>query len=171
MEESIRVKTLLLNSTFQPIAFLDEKKAIKLLVKNKVEILSKWDHKINYGLGYFELPAIIRLTYYISWKPRKKRFNRNSVFRRDQYICQYCGKACVSKETTIDHIIPISRGGKTDYLNCVVACLSCNLRKSNKLTEEVGMKLINNPFIPNLDLLLESKSIAPNHPDWSNFLF
>ena len=45
-------------------------------------------------------------------------------------------------ELSLDHVIPISRGGKSTWENVVCACLSCNVRKGNKLLHESGINLI-----------------------------
>lgn len=50
----------------------------------------------------------------------------NSIITRDR-ICIYCGYA---KNLTLDHIIPISKGGTSDLNNLVTACLLCNLSKN-----------------------------------------
>ena len=51
-------------------------------------------------------------------------------------------------DATVDHIVPRSRGGDTTWTNVVAACLRCNLRKGNRLPEEVGMRLHREPVHP-----------------------
>ena len=47
-------------------------------------------------------------------------------------VCYYCGKKITKKEDlTADHIIPVSKGGKTSKDNLVIACKACNLEKAN----------------------------------------
>jgi len=53
---------------------------------------------------------------------------RTRVFERDGYKCVYCGSA---DDLTIDHIIPICRGGNNDDCNLQTLCRSCNSRKPN----------------------------------------
>ena len=53
---------------------------------------------------------------------------------RDQFRCGYCG----TKATTIDHIMPRSRGGGHSWENCVACCANCNHRKADKLLSELG---------------------------------
>jgi len=67
--------------------------------------------------------------------------NKNEIFIRDKYICSYCNNKCVTnpklsnskRYITIDHIIPISKGGNHTIDNLTTACRSCNSKKSNKL--------------------------------------
>lgn len=51
--------------------------------------------------------------------------------------CYYC-KIKLGKKYHADHVIPLSRGGSNDISNIVVTCVTCNLRKSNKLPHEWG---------------------------------
>lgn len=57
---------------------------------------------------------------------------REQVRTRDSDICQICGKKCSAAEIEIDHIKPVSKGGKTTISNLQVLCQTCNRRKSNK---------------------------------------
>lgn len=59
---------------------------------------------------------------------------RASVFHRDNYTCQYCGKRGVTLEC--DHVTPVSRGGSNDASNLVTACRKCNRAKRAKTLEE-----------------------------------
>ena len=56
---------------------------------------------------------------------------RFSVYERDHYRCQRCGRENSGLE--IDHIIPISKGGKSVMHNLQTLCRDCNLQKSNKI--------------------------------------
>jgi len=54
---------------------------------------------------------------------------RFEVFRRDGYTCQYCGKSATEAELEIDHVTPVSKGGKNEISNLKTACKSCNAGK------------------------------------------
>lgn len=59
---------------------------------------------------------------------------RFDVLNRDNFTCQYCGtKATDGVKLHVDHIHPVSKGGKTTADNLITACERCNLGKSNKL--------------------------------------
>ena len=59
---------------------------------------------------------------------------RKKVMERDNYTCQFCGRYMPDgKNIHIDHIIPVSKGGKTVMSNLQVLCATCNLRKSDKI--------------------------------------
>jgi len=62
--------------------------------------------------------------------PSKVRFD---VFRRDKYVCQYCGGCPPKAELEIDHIIPVSRGGTDDISNLKTSCFNCNRGKGDRV--------------------------------------
>lgn len=51
-------------------------------------------------------------------------------------ICHYCGRQFPPKELTLDHIVPITRGGRSTRGNCVPACKECNNQKRDLLPLE-----------------------------------
>jgi 5-methylcytosine-specific restriction endonuclease McrA len=55
------------------------------------------------------------------------------IFERDGYKCQYCGRLA---DLTIDHILPLSRGGSNNRDNLTTACRSCNSAKGDRTPEE-----------------------------------
>ena len=139
---------LLLNFDYLPINQISIKKAIKLIAKQKVEIIKNSEEKIHINMYK---PQVIRLLHSISHLyNRKIPWSKQNIFIRDEYHCQYCGFEVTKKTASIDHIIPKSKGGKNSFLNTVCACKDCNSKKSNKLLHEVNMQLIKNPKIPNL---------------------
>ena len=55
-------------------------------------------------------------------KPKRKAIGdklRFEVFKRDQFKCQYCGKASPDVILHVDHINPVSKGGVNDILNLI----------------------------------------------------
>lgn len=57
---------------------------------------------------------------------------RFEVFKRDSFTCQYCGNAAPNVILEIDHINPVSKGGKNNIINLITSCFDCNRGKSNK---------------------------------------
>lgn len=96
----------------------------------------------------FRVPKVIRLEKYDKIPNHKVAFSRRTIYKRDENICQYCGKKHNSNNLSIDHIKPKSRGGKTTWENCVLACIECNSKKANRTPEEARMKLIKKPTKP-----------------------
>ena len=74
-------------------------------------------------------------------KQRRKKITgaaRKKIFERDLYRCRYCGS---HKDISLDHVIPVSKGGSDEPDNLVTACRACNSRKSDKTPEERKMIL------------------------------
>lgn len=162
--------TLLLNQSYETISFISLRSLIKLIVKDKVEILSNWpNEEINWSSGYINYPATVRLKYYIHRSPGFSKFNRRAVFRRDMFTCLYCSETLSLNKATIDHLIPTSRGGKSEWKNVATSCLSCNNKKGDKTPEEAGMKLLYEPYQPRIGLTAEYILIRNKHPDWHNY--
>lgn len=93
-------------------------------------------------------PEVIVLKQYGETPPRKITFNRSNLARRDDYLCQYCGKEIGVVKMTIDHVLPRSRGGGNSWENCVSACGDCNSRKADKTPKEARMELRKEPVKP-----------------------
>ena len=64
---------------------------------------------------------------------RKQNWWKNRVAKG---ICHYCGESIAPKDLTLDHVVPIARGGRTTKGNCVPACKDCNNQKKNLLPLE-----------------------------------
>lgn len=66
---------------------------------------------------------------------------RFEVLKRDSFTCQYCGKQPPDTVLHLDHIKPVSNGGKNTILNLVTSCVDCNLGKSNvELSDDSAIK-------------------------------
>lgn len=82
------------------------------------------------------------------WRDYVPPLNNPALFRRDGYLCMYCGQHFRGGELSRDHITPISRGGVDDWNNVVTACKRCNNHKANRSPEQAGMQLLAVPFTP-----------------------
>ena len=94
--------------------------------------------------------------------------NNHELFRRDGYMCMYCGTAHADGDLTRDHIIPISRGGRDVWSNVVSACRSCNTRKGSRTPEGASMPLLAVPYVPNWAefLALSNRKILADQMDF-----
>lgn len=63
---------------------------------------------------------------------------RFSVFARDAFTCQYCGRRPPEVTLEVDHIHPVSRGGTDDSINLISSCYDCNRGKSAKIITEIA---------------------------------
>lgn len=145
-------KVILLNSDFGFLNVISWKRAIRLMVKGKVEIVKATDKILTNMEKTFKLivPKVLRLIKLVrSVYKNRVPFSKKNVFIRDNFTCMYCG--CKDQRLTIDHIIPKSRGGETDFDNCVASCKPCNNKKNDRLPSEAKMFLIKQPFQPTIN--------------------
>jgi 5-methylcytosine-specific restriction endonuclease McrA len=173
-------RTLLLNSNGQPLQFMDGIRAIKLLLRGRAEVAyglaggpSMWEDTIDSTSRSFKLPAVLRLYRYVNKQRCLKtppRFQKKVLFNRDNWSCQYCGVTLGYSSLSIDHILPVSRGGKTSWKNCVAACTICNSKKGNKTPEEAKMTLKNQPVEPDILHFWDTHKAVSWHPDWDIFM-
>jgi 5-methylcytosine-specific restriction endonuclease McrA len=164
----MNARTLLVSYIYEPLTFLSERKALKLICKDKVDIISHWEDVVRWPSGKFYFPATLRLKNTFRKTHFRLAFSRETLAKRDQYTCQYCNLALTPSQITIDHILPRSQGGIKSFTNCVIACQRCNIRKANKTLRQSGMRLLQEPIIPKASIL----DLAPNkwHSDWKQFI-
>lgn len=164
-------KTLLLDASYQVQSFIELKKALKHIVKDKVEIVSTWDDTINYGSGKIKLPAILRLKNSIKRPYFNSNFSRKALVKRDKSTCQYCSKKLSASQITVDHVLPRAQGGGTSYTNCVVSCQICNNKKADRTPEQASMKLLKKPTHPTYMSIRGAVDQQEFwHKDWDDFL-
>ncbi|GAB4291275.1 MAG: HNH endonuclease [Myxococcota bacterium] len=165
-------KTLLLNSTYEPLAIVSWRRAVIMNFLHKVEIIETYDAKIHSISQVWHLPAVIRLLTYVSRKFQPIKFSRANIYLRDRYTCQYCGKHFPPSQLTCDHVIPKSLGGKTEWTNIVTSCLKCNNRKGDNTPERASMKLLARPKKPSLPHSLKLVLGMKNTPEsWKKYLY
>ena len=166
---------LVLNADYRPLSYYplslwSWQDSIKSVFLNSVSIVSYYDRVIRSPSFSMKLPSVITLKSYI--KPMANpNFTRFNVFLRDKFSCQYCGS---SKELTFDHLLPRSKGGKTNWDNVVTACSSCNVKKGGRLLSKSGMTLNKMPYQPSTeDLHRNGKNFPPNflHKSWMDYLY
>jgi 5-methylcytosine-specific restriction endonuclease McrA len=144
--------TLLLNAGFEPLRIIGWQRAFVLLFQGKVEILEQYGASIRTVDKVFPVPAVVRLHRWVNLKRQMPviRFSRQNVYLRDDHRCQYCYVKFPERELTLDHVMPVVRGGKKNWENIVSACIRCNQRKGDRKPEEVGLKLLRLPRVPKL---------------------
>ena len=146
---------LLLNASEEVISVIDWQKAINLLFSGKATKPYNYSHSysIKTSSGIFELPAAIMLVNYVRIPFRKVGLTKKNIIKRDDGICQYCACKLNSKNSTVDHVLPKSRGGINSWTNLVASCHPCNLRKGNRTPSEANMKLLRQPQAPGKDVV------------------
>ena len=189
-ERSLERATLVLNKNWIPIQTTSTRHAIGLVAGGAAHIVDPEDFRV-YDLRSWDAVAaargrvdgdtirsmrlslppleVIVLTHYGGIGDRRVVFSRANLFRRDRYTCQYCGARPNIRELTIDHVLPRSRGGRSSWENCVLACLACNQRKANRSPAESRMTLRREPTRPTRAAFLRALTRV-RRESWDQFL-
>jgi 5-methylcytosine-specific restriction endonuclease McrA len=147
------LRCLALNASFEPLTMVPVRRALRLVIDRKAEIVESEGHPVRSERLELPRPAVIRLVKFVHVPRRFRRQVTNTfLFARDDYRCQFCGRTqrdlrpreCLTR----DHLVPLSRGGTSAWTNVLTACSSCNTRKGNLLPEEAGMHPLRAPFEP-----------------------
>ena len=159
---------LVLNRNFYAIQIADWQRAMALLYCDHARVvdeeyrtysfedwreLSQMIHKAPSGFVTtpsfrIAIPEVIVLKAFDKLPKGEVKFTRRNIYEHYHYRCCYCGSRFDTRELNLEHVLPRSRGGKTDWSNIVTACIPCNLRKADRLPQEANMKLLIQPTKP-----------------------
>ena len=152
---AVLVGCLALNASFEPLTILPLRRALRLVIDRKAEVLETDPARVfRSEKRALPCPSVIRLVRYVH-VPRKfrRQVTNTFLFARDEYRCQYCNRHRTKLRgrefLTRDHIVPLSRGGNNRWDNVVTACSPCNNRKGSRLPTEVNMYPLRLPSEPN----------------------
>lgn len=182
--------TLVLNRNWVPIHTLPARIAIGLVARGSARIIDPESYEVHDLVSWDAVSRsriiaeqacirssqlalapleVIVLTCYGGVGDQTVTFSRLNLYRRDRFTCQYCGGRPGSKELTIDHVLPRSRGGHLSWENCVLACVACNKKKGSRTPEEAGMKLRGVPARPHWQRIRRFPE-RPTYESWERFL-
>lgn len=165
------METLVLSASWTPHARIRWKRALRLLIKGKAEIVEEYqDRYITFEI---KMPSVIRLLKVITRTTRAVRFSKENIYMRDKGKCQYCGKKVPRDAFTYDHVHPRSLGGKTNWENIVVCCMPCNQKKGSRSPAQANMRLLSTPAKPKklAETLQITLTWKPGMPDpWRTWL-
>jgi 5-methylcytosine-specific restriction endonuclease McrA len=153
-------------------------RAFVISYKGNADIIAS--HPESFGLVNPNLdikkPSIIKVRQYVDVRHQKVPFNRDNIYKRDNYSCVYCGHNR-RKDLTLDHVNPQAKGGRDSWDNLVTACFSCNQEKADlSIDDYVMMKMENgedieypDPKRPHYLMLMKKMDYIP--PEWDHYLF
>ena len=161
-------RVLVLNQSYEPLMVIGARRAIILLLSEKVESLENY-HEIFHSVYLsLPLPSVIKLKEYAKIRRKEIVLSRKNILKRDNHTCQYCGKKSVPM--TIDHIISRNKGGGDSWDNLVAACVPCNTKKGNHSLRQIQMDLSKIPRKPTMILHLQ-KFVKQFQSSWRPYLF
>ncbi|TVQ55397.1 MAG: HNH endonuclease [Rhodobacteraceae bacterium] len=174
------LRTLVLNADMQPLSWAPlsvwpwQNALVAVLQDRVIQVKAYSDVKVRTSSDAYEIPSVIALKGYR--KRATVAFTRYHLFLRDEFRCQYCGEQFPARKLTFDHVVPRSRGGKSNWLNIVSCCSADNIRKGNKTLKQAGMQLRRKPFEPSpfeLDAIARRIPFIHGelHNTWLDFLY
>lgn len=165
-------QVLLINASREPMKIITARRALKMIVKDKVVI------ELDRGIDphhKIRVPSVVMLRHFqnMNFKIRMRNVQRKNILLRDDHRCMYCGKpAPPGERLTLDHVIPVSRGGKGTWENLVACCTACNQRKDNKTPAEAGMTLRHKPLPMNVHTSRQLlRAAGLENKEWHPFLW
>jgi len=178
--------TLVLNRSWRPVHVTTVRRALCMVCRDAARIVcpeslsvftfDEWRvrplapdaHAIRSPSVRLAAPEVVLLARYDRVPCHEAPFTRRNLFLRDDFTCQYCGRHCASDHLSIDHVLPRSRGGATNWENCVLACVACNARKADRTLKEAGLHLLRAPVRPRWSPYLNLRP-SQRMESWSRF--
>ena len=138
-------EALVLNATFEPIGVVSQRRAVVLVLTEKAVLVERGEGAVHAARVTVDLPLVVRLTRFVrvpyrTWVP----LTRRGVLVRDGGRCVYCNAVA----TSLDHVVPRSRGGEHCWENVVACCGRCNRQKAARTLAELGWHLRRPPVSP-----------------------
>ena len=162
-------RVLVLNASYEPINVCTVRRAAVLILKQRAEVLEHSEWSLHAETLTLPRPVVIRLVTYVKI-PRdahRRKITRRAVFARDRWTCQYCGHE--RGNLTVDHVIPRSKGGPSNWENIVTCCAPCNRRKGDRLPRQANMVPVRSPRAPTSTVFIHVA--APMIPAaWEQYL-
>ena len=147
------MNVILLNQDYSYINSISVRRALKLLAKGKVTVEKYSERVIRTATEEIAVPMILRLVYLVRQIYRKAvTWSKKNVMVRDDFKCVYCG---TKENLNIDHVFPLSKGGKNTFENTVTSCVICNNRKGDRTPREAKMFYQRGNFTPYQPTVME----------------
>lgn len=169
MIDVLSAPVLVLNANFEPLNVCNVRRGIGLIMQEKAALISNGRGSIQSVNQSFPIPSIIRLNHMVKRPRPKVKLCRSEIFRRDNYICQYCKKFTPSP--TLDHVIPKRLNGPTSWENLVTACPSCNHKKGGRPLDQIPqMQLQQKPKAPKASASNIFGRYINQNSDWDSYI-
>jgi 5-methylcytosine-specific restriction endonuclease McrA len=136
---------LVLNASYEPLCVVPVRRALILVLNHKADCLEEAGSILRSATVTLPVPSVVRLNRFVRIPYQDQvPLTRRALFARDGGRCVYCGKAA----TSIDHVIPRSRGGRHAWDNVVSACRRCNHVKADRYLSDLGWPMRRTPAPP-----------------------
>ncbi|MCY3851801.1 MAG: HNH endonuclease [Acidimicrobiaceae bacterium] len=155
------MSVLLLNASYEPLHIISTRRALGLILAGKADLLEAGSTEMRSPSHTFPVPVVLRLRYMVRIPfAARVPLNRKTLKVRDNGECQVV--SCRERGTTIDHVVPRSRSGDHSWTNVVLMCADHNLKKADRLLDELGWQLKTVPRAPRQHQLVLASQTAHN---------
>ena len=163
------MSVLLLNASYEPLRVISTRRALGLVLAGKAELLEAGDGVFRSATRACPVPLVVRLRHmvHIPFGARVP-LTRRTLAARDRGNCQVSG--CDRRGTTIDHVVPRSRGGKHAWNNVALMCPTHNRVKSDRLMADLGWSLKSAPRAPSGHYLVLVAAASTPKQAWLRYL-
>lgn len=141
----LHAPVLVLNASYEPINVTPVRRAVVLVFKGVATTEEEDGNFVHAPRLTMRVPSVIRLREFRRIPHQTRALSRKNILLRDRHTCQFCGRVLPASELTLDHVVPRSRGGRTEWDNLVACCHPCNNLKGDRLPEEAGLTLLRTP--------------------------
>ncbi|WP_042387674.1 MULTISPECIES: HNH endonuclease [Streptacidiphilus] len=136
---------LVLNASYEPLGVVSLRRALVLVLDKKAVSLEDTGVLMHSATTVISVPSVVRLTRFVRIPFRGPvPLTRRALFARDGGRCVYCGGVA----TSVDHVVPRSRGGQHAWDNVVAACRRCNHVKADRHLADLGWRMKRQPAPP-----------------------
>jgi 5-methylcytosine-specific restriction endonuclease McrA len=142
------------------------------LARSLLDVWPKDQRFINSVSQRIAVPSVIRYLKYDKIPKTSVRMSRKSIYERDDHTCYLCGQKLSETHLTLDHVIPVSKGGRSDWANLATCCAKCNCEKGDKLLSELKIRPKFAPYKPTVSNMSRLRaSVAQYQQEWALFGF
>lgn len=172
-------RTLVLNAdgrplTTWPLSLVSAQDAVSTVWRERAYVVEEWkDAFFRSPSVTIAVPKAMMLREYAK-TGKAPKFCRASVYLRDRFTCQYCGRRFERPDLTFDHLVPRRLGGTTVWENILSCCLDCNARKGDRTVAQSGMHPLSAPRQPSTaELMRAGLELLPNdiREDFGSWLY
>lgn len=164
------MSVLLLNASYEPLRVISWQRAICLQLSERADLVESLANRTLHSSGgaEFPFPAVVRLRdmVFVPYRRGAAPVTRRALASRDGGMCQKVG--CEKRGSTMDHLLPRSRGGEHSWHNVVLMCADHNNSKGDRTIDELGWSLKVAPRVPRYQNV--HIDITHVQPEWRQWL-
>ena len=183
-------QVLVLNRSWQPINVMMVQKALSMMAADAATAFDfsdgnfvpvKWsdwlklpvraeDDGIRTPSRVVRVPRVIVAVAFNKVPLKRPRLTLKHLRERDNHRCAYTQRVLKPEECSMEHVIPKSKGGATEWRNVVLADKRINNIRGNRTLKEAGLTLKVKPFVPTARPFHESVRSNLKFPEWEFFV-